>query len=208
MVGKTKAQSRLCIHAFHSDVGPIKAIPGFYAQSKHLEAGDRLRLAVKGTLLALAISLVLALIMPIVQAGWRVTTDDLRIATWTLLFMSAYQILAGDSSAPPSDAQPKYLALSPVAISIIITLWGAMAILMAMGLAGSDAELARTVVAMLFVIMALNLLGMLFAKPIVEFLGVGSFKLLGWIFAVLQAGLAVHVFVHALQNWGVITAPN
>ncbi len=193
---------------FMVTLGPIKAIPGFYAQSKDLEAADRRRLAVKGTLLALAISLVLALIMPIVQAGWRVTTDDLRIATGILLFMSAYQVLASDSSAPPSDAQSKYPALSPVAIPIIITPWGAMAILMAMGLAGDDEGLARTVVMMLFVIMALNLVGMLFAKPIVEFLGVVSFKLLGWIFAVLQAGLAVHVFVHALQNWGVITATN
>ena len=193
---------------FMVTLGPIKAIPGFYAQAKDMEAADRRKLAVKGTLLALAISLVLALIMPIVQAGWRVTTDDLRIATGILLFMSAYQVLASDSSAPPSDAQPKYPALSPVAIPIIITPWGAMAILMAMGLAGDDEALARTVVMMLFVIMALNLVGMLFAKPIVEFLGVVSFKLLGWVFAVLQAGLAVHVFVHALQNWGVITAPN
>jgi multiple antibiotic resistance protein len=52
--------------------------------------------------------------------------------------------------------------------------------------------------------MALNLIGMLFAKRIIDLVGVVSFKLLGWVFAVLQAGLAVHVFVHALQNWGVI----
>ena len=103
--------------------------------------------------------------MPIAQAGWRVTTDDLRIATGILLFMSAYQVLASDSSAPPSDAQPKYPALSPVAIPIIITPWGAMAILMAMGLAGEDERLARTVVMMLFVIMALNLVGMLLPSP-------------------------------------------
>ena len=44
---------------FMVTLGPIKAIPGFYAQSKDLEAADRWRLAVKGTLLALAISLVL-----------------------------------------------------------------------------------------------------------------------------------------------------
>ena len=42
-------------------------------------------------------------------------------------------------------------------------------------------------------------------KQRVELVGVVSFKLLGWIFAVLQAGLAVHVFVHALENWGVIS---
>jgi len=58
---------------------------------------------------------------------------------------------------------------------------------------------------LLFVIMGLNLVGMLFAKRIVELVGVVSFKLLGWIFAVLQAGLAVHVFVHALENWGVLS---
>lgn len=190
---------------FMVTLGPIKAIPGFYALAKHMEAADARALAFKGTLLALAISLVLALIMPVIQAGWRVTTDDLRIATGILLFMSAYQILASDKTAPSPDALTKYPALSPVAIPVIITPWGAMAILMAMGLAGDNAELAKTVIILLFVIMGLNLVGMLFAKRIVELVGVESFKLLGWIFAVLQAGLAVHVFVHALENWGVLS---
>jgi len=189
---------------FMVTLGPIKAIPGFYALSKDMEPAERRALALKGAFLGLAISLVIALIMPAIGAGWRVTVDDLRIAAGILLFLSAYQVLANDKTAPSSDAQPKHPALSPVAIPVIITPWGAMAILMAMGLAGDNADLAKKVILILVVIMALNLIGMLFAKRIIDLVGVVSFKLLGWVFAVLQAGLAVHVFVHALQNWGVI----
>ena len=187
---------------FMVTLGPIKVIPGFYVQSKGMEAAERRALAFKGTFVALAISLVIALVMPVIQSGWRVSIDDLRIVAGILLFSSAYAILAKDKPAQSSDTESKYPALSPIAIPIIITPWGAVAILMAMGLADNDTELVTTVVTLLVV--ALNLVGMLFAPSIINLVGMVGFKLLGWVFAVLQAGLAVHVFVHALKNFGVI----
>ena len=189
---------------FMVTLGPIKVIPGFYVQSKGMEAAERRALAFKGTFVALAISLVIALVMPVIQSGWRVSIDDLRIVAGILLFSSAYAILAKDKPAQSSDAESKYPALSPIAIPIIITPWGAVAILMAMGLADNDTELVTTDVTLLVVIMVLNLVGMLFAPSIINLVGMVGFKLLGWVFAVLQAGLAVHVFVHALKNFGVI----
>ena len=57
---------------------------------------------------------------------------------------------------------------------------------------------------MLALIMAANFIGMLFAKPIIHTLGVATFRLLGWIFSVLQAGLAVQAVVGALRMMKVI----
>jgi multiple antibiotic resistance protein len=192
---------------FMVTLGPIKVIPGFYAMSKDMTTTEMRSLALKGILTATAISLVIALVMPVIQGGWQVSIDDLRITGGILLFASAYTSLAKDPPEQAPKKEPAHPVLSPLAIPIIITPWGAVAILMAMGLAGNDSELVTTVITVLLVIMALNLVGMLFARSIVNLVGIVSFKLLGWVFSILQAGLAVHAIVHALQNLGVIPAP-
>lgn len=192
---------------FMITLGPIKVIPGFYAMSKDMEPAEMRSLAFKGTLIATAISLVIALVIPAIQGGWRVNTDDIRIAGGILLFASAYAVLAKDPPEQAPDKKPARPALSPLAIPIVITPWGAVAILMSMGLAGDNSELVTKVITMLLGIMALNLVGMLFARSIIGLVGIVSFKLLGWVFAILQAGLAVHAIVHALQNLGVMQVP-
>jgi multiple antibiotic resistance protein len=56
------------------------------------------------------------------------------------------------------------------------------------------------VIGILLVVMLLNLLGMLLARYIIAHVGMASFQVLGWIFAVLQAGLAVNAVVTSLRN--------
>ena len=192
---------------FMVTLGPIKVIPGFYMLSKDMEPAEVRRLAFKGTLIATAISLAIAMVLPVIQGGWKVEIDDLRITAGILLFASAYATLAKDPPAQAPDKNPARPALSPLAIPIVITPWGAIAILLAMGMAGDNTESVTTVITILLVIMALNLVGMLFARSIINLVGIVSFKLLGWLFALVQAGLAVHGIVRALQNLGVMKIP-
>jgi len=49
-------------------------------------------------------------------------------------------------------------------------------------------------------IMLLNLVGMLLARQIVARVGMTAFQVVGWIFAVLQAGFAVDAIVTSLRN--------
>jgi small neutral amino acid transporter SnatA (MarC family) len=56
------------------------------------------------------------------------------------------------------------------------------------------------VIGILLLVMALNLVGMLLARQIIARIGKVSFQVLGWIFAVLQAGLAVDAIVTSLRN--------
>ena len=58
---------------------------------------------------------------------------------------------------------------------------------------------------MLAFIMLMNFAGMWFAKPIVRAIGIPTFGLLGWIFSVLQAGLAVQAVVSAFRMMKVIS---
>jgi len=56
------------------------------------------------------------------------------------------------------------------------------------------------VIGILLVVMLLNLLGMLLARYIIAHVGMASFQVLGWIFAVLQTSLAVDAVVTSLRN--------
>ena len=49
-------------------------------------------------------------------------------------------------------------------------------------------------------LLVLNLVGMLLARQVIACVGMVSFQVLGWIFAVLQAGLAVDAIVTSVRN--------
>ena len=57
-----------------------------------------------------------------------------------------------------------------------------------------------TVIGILLLIMLLNLVGMLLARQIIALVGLITFQVVGWIFAVLQAGLAVDAVVTSPRN--------
>lgn len=76
--------------------------------------------------------------------------------------------------------------------------WGVTAILFFADLAFGEATMLAMVVGILLLL--LNLLGMLLARYIIAHVGMASFQVLGWIFAVLQAGLAVDAVVTSLHN--------
>jgi hypothetical protein len=67
------------------------------------------------------------------------------------------------------------------------------------GLAVGDAELQGQLIGLLVAIMALNLLAMLCAVPIMRVVGLPVLQVVGWVFSALQAGLAVEVLIGAVR---------
>ena len=61
-------------------------------------------------------------------------------------------------------------------------------------------------IGVLLLVMLLNLTGMLLARPLIACVGMISFRVVGWIFAVLQAGLAVDAVVTSLRNLALFQA--
>jgi multiple antibiotic resistance protein len=187
---------------FMLTLGPIKTVPAFFALTQEQAPAEARALAVKGATVAIAVSLVIAVVMTAIAARWRISRDDLRIAGGILLFIAARETI-GQFSRPaaPSSAPPhKHPAVTPLAIPIIVTPWGVTAILFFSELAYGDPQLWTSVIGILLLIMGLNLAGMLLARQIIASVGMISFQVLGWIFAVLQAGLAVDAVVTSLRN--------
>jgi multiple antibiotic resistance protein len=188
---------------FMLTLGPVKTVPAFFKLTQDRAPAAMRALALKGTAVATAVSLLIAVVMTGVAASWRVSSDDLRLAGGILLFAAAREMIGqvGGSASPPAPAAPlKPLAVIPLAIPVIVTPWGATAILFFADLAYGDSKMMAVVIGILVLIMALNLVGMLLARQIIACVGMVSFQVLGWIFAVLQAGLAVDAIITSLRN--------
>lgn len=186
---------------FMLTLGPIKTVPAFFALTQDQVPAIARALALKGVAVATAVCLVIALVMTGVAAAWRISADDLRVAGGLLLFAASYETIRQFSRpGPPPSAPLSHPAVTPLAIPIIVTPWGVTAILFFAELAYGDQRMLATVIGILLLIMMLNLVGMLLARPIIAGVGMISFQILGWIFAVLQAGLAVDAVVTSLRN--------
>jgi multiple antibiotic resistance protein len=187
---------------FMLTLGPIKVAPAFFVMTQGQTPEAARGLALKGTLAATAVSLVIALAMTGLVASWRVSHDDLRIAGGILLFLASREII-GQFNRPaplPPAAPPRHPAVTPLAIPTIVTPWGVTAILIFIELADGDSKLLPTVVGILLLVMLLNLIGMLLARRIIAAVDIVTFQVVGWIFAVLQAGFAVDAVVTSLRN--------
>jgi multiple antibiotic resistance protein len=189
---------------FMVTLGPIKTIPAFFALTRDRAPDAARTLAVKGVAVATAVALAIALVMTEVAASWRISPDDLRIAGGILLFAAAREMIGqfGRTTPPQPVVSPENPAVTPLAIPIIVTPWGVTALLFFAELSSGDLMTQSIVFGILLLIMLLNLVGMLLARPIMACVGVVTFQVLGWIFAVLQAGLAVDAVVTSLRNLG------
>jgi multiple antibiotic resistance protein len=88
--------------------------------------------------------------------------------------------------------------LSPLAIPSIVTPIGIAAILVFMGTTGTAAS-EFAVLGLLLAVMLLNVLGMLWARAIVHFVGIPVLQVVGWLLAVVQAGLGIQAVIDALR---------
>jgi multiple antibiotic resistance protein len=188
---------------FMLTLGPIKTVPAFFAMTQSQAPASARALALRGTTVATAISVAIAVLMTGLAASWRVSPDDLRIAGGILLFAASWETI-GKFGRPASPSQsappPQRPAINPLAIPIIVTPWGVAAILFFADLAYDDLKMSATVVGILLFVMLLNLIGMLLARQIIARVGMVSFQVLGWSLAVLQAAFAVDAVVTSVRN--------
>jgi multiple antibiotic resistance protein len=94
---------------FMLTLGPERTVPAFFVMTRDAAPTAMRTLALKGTAIATAISLLIALVITGVAASWRVSSDDLRLAGGILLFTASRKAigqLARPASAPQLPHRP------------------------------------------------------------------------------------------------------
>mgnify|MGYP002777108364 CR=1 FL=1 len=196
---------------FFLTLGPLKTIPMFDRLTHAASSTYRLRAAGLATLLSSIIVLMLAGVGRNIITNWKVSPSALAMTAGILLLTSALKLLSNFSlpkriqEQPPMSAKdPAELAISPLAIPTIVTPYGLVAILAFMGNAQGRLGLELSIVALLLLIMGLNLVGMLMTPLIVRWIGLIPLLVVGWVFAAMQAALALEFIIAAFRYLNVI----
>jgi multiple antibiotic resistance protein len=89
-------------------------------------------------------------------------------------------------------------------VPTIVTPTGVITVVLFLSLAQSDHTLQTQIYIVLVAMLALNFVGMLFAGVIIRFVRIPTLAVVGWVFAALQAALAVDVTLNGLKAAGFI----
>ena len=197
---------------FFLTLGPVKTIPAFFALTREASDEFKKQAALKSALIAIATCIFIALVGLNVLAKWRVSIDALKIAGGLILLLSAIDVVkmkpSGlgvkkvEANTPASEAFK--LALNPLATPIIVTPYGVVAILFFMFIAKGNLVFQGEILLMLVLRMLLNYLGMIFADKIMGVIGFPILRLIGWIFSIMQAALAIDIMLTSFQNLGIL----
>ncbi|MEQ1740740.1 MAG: MarC family protein [Methyloglobulus sp.] len=188
-------------------LGPIKILAPFVKMSHGLDATAARILAVKGFFFACLAGVAAATLGQNTLAKWGVGLPALLIAAGLVLLLVALRsVLSQYEQSPriPSGDNPqpsKMLALSPLAFPIIITPYGIAAFILIN--AAVPAEQNIEIYKVFLEVMVLNLVAMLFARPIINYLST-VLTILGAVLGVLQVALAVQMILLAFRMMGVL----
>ncbi|CAM5454846.1 MarC family protein [Sphingobium scionense] len=192
---------------FFVTLGPIKVIPAFAQLTSEIAEGDRRALAIKASLLATAVGLLILFLGNKLRANWQIGSADLLMTGGVLLLIGALDAIKNAQQRPDTQAPPQStrgLALSPVTFPIIITPYGIVALLLFAAVAENAQTFLVGVFGIFLGMMVADCLAMIFARQLLGFIRIGTLMAFGWLVAVLQAALAIHAIMSGLQQYGVI----
>lgn len=185
-------------------LGPIKLLGPFVKISRGMDVTATRMLALKGFGIACFAGLLAAILGKNTLNSWGVSLPALLLAAGLVLLLVALKAVLAqyEPTAPiPADTEPtvKHLALSPLAFPNIITPYGVAALILLD--AAAPADKVPVIFGVFFAVMCLNLVAMLFARPILKY-GADILTILGAVLGVLQVALAMQMLLLALRMLG------
>ncbi|MEG3437435.1 MarC family protein [Pannus brasiliensis CCIBt3594] len=197
---------------FFLTLGPVKTIPVFFRLTMDATPRFRAKAALQSAGIATGVCLSIAFVGVNILGKWRVSIDALRLAGGLILLISALKVVTMQPQATGSAkvtaetplSATTALAFSPLTTPAIVTPYGVVAILFYMVISKGNTDFQVKIIALIVLMMFLNYLGMIFADRIMKTVGFPILRLIGWIFAVMQATLAIDIMLRAFQSMGVI----
>jgi multiple antibiotic resistance protein len=193
-------------------LGPIKTIVPFVQLTAGSEPAILRAAALRATLAATLVVILLFLLGEIVLEKWGVSLPAVALTGGIILFLLSLQVMLKppESQAPRADASEVVsgsMLISRLVIPTIVTPPGIVSILALSVLSEGNSRLWLQIIGLLVMIMVVNLLTMLNAGRLLAFLTVAGLRVIGWVFAVLQASLGTQVIINSLRRIGALPIP-
>jgi len=189
-------------------LGPIKVIPAFFKLTHGTTRAFKREVAIKAALLASAVVAAVALLGTGMVAAYAISLDGLRLAGGVVLLMSALKIMFPAAEPPSTNSSAPtalQLAMSPVAVPLIVPPAGIAAILIFVGLAPKSPGIEVVIPLALVAMMALDFLVMFYIDQIVSIPGLLLvLQVFGAILMFIQVALAAETLMIAFRSLGVL----
>ena len=189
---------------FFVTLGPLKVIPPFVQLTRTANRSLRRQLAFRSTAVSTFVILLVVLIGRNVLEVWQIQLPSLMIAGGILLSLVALQLVLtqyGPSQVQPTSSDPPdlQLAITPLAFPTILPPFG-IAIALTLMIVSTELGLnAWVVIVLLLIVMGLNLVSMLAARPIFKFIRPVTLKILGFTLGVMQFALGIQFILTGLE---------
>ncbi|MGH8610109.1 MAG: MarC family protein [Gammaproteobacteria bacterium] len=187
-------------------LGPLKLLGPFVKMTQGADRRLCRQLAVRAFFIATLAVLVAGVVGQKLLTNFGVPLNVLTLAGAIILFLVALQVVLEQFSPPepigrqPAPPTPK-LALQ-LAFPTIVTPYGIAAVIIFMAIS-PDVRGKLTIAALLVGLMVLNLLFMLYARPILHWLGM-PLQIFGVIIGVIQVALGLQIILVNLGALGII----
>ncbi|MDR7134328.1 multiple antibiotic resistance protein [Lysobacter niastensis] len=193
-------------------LGPIKAIGPFYGATGALALPALRALAWKVFAFGVGAVLLAGLLGSQLLQKWQISPAIMELSAGLVFLLVALQLVLAQYGPAPHPAAPAATpAAAPAAVSgaqmmhlvfpVTVTPYGIAVLISLMALSGSFSR-SLVILAIAVVVMVLNLLTMLFVRPIMHGLGMVTLQVLGAILGILQVALALQIMHGALQSLG------
>ena len=189
-------------------LGPIKAIGPFYGATGALALPALRALAWKVFAFGVGAVLLAGLLGSQLLQKWQISPAIMELSAGLVFLLVALQLVLAQYGPAPHPAAP---TAAPAAVSgaqmmhlvfpVTVTPYGIAVLISLMALSGSFSR-SLVILAIAVVVMVLNLLTMLFVRPIMHGLGMVTLQVLGAILGILQVALALQIMHGALQSLG------
>jgi len=190
-------------------LGPIKILGPFVQMTRKADAGFTRKLAVRAFLVSCVSLLFAGFIGERSMRQYHISVPVLAIAAGIILFLVALRTVMQQFEVrdnEPREYEPSLrLAVSPLAFPTIVTPYGIAGVIICMALT-PDFLTRGAIFGALLGLMLVNLVAMLFAHPILKYLGM-PMQIIGIVLGVIQVALGLQIIVIGLRGLGVLPRP-
>lgn len=190
-------------------LGPIKILGPFVQITRKADTALTRRIAIRAFLYSCAALVLAVVIGEEFLRKFNIRVPVLAIAAGIILFLVALRAILEQFDMDPDPTPKQYepdmrYAASPLAFPTIVTPYGVATVIVCMALTPDYLDKVG-IYFVLLGLMVLNLIAMLFARPILKYLQM-PLMVFGTVIGIIQVALGLSITLRGLQSAGFIVA--
>lgn len=189
-------------------VDPVAVLPMYLALTQRQSKERRRETAIRAITVATVVMLVLAVAGDMLLRLLGIGLPAFRIAGGLLLLLLSIEMvfarqsgLRSATAAETEEAEVSFdVAVFPIGIPLIAGPGAMTSIILLMGEASGDIAMQAVVIVVMLAVLALSLATFVFAAPLMDKLGVTGINVVGRVFGIVLAALAVQYVIDGVSD--------